>query len=132
MGRDEMKKIFAVVLLASLLTGCASSAGNENLHKETQASIKSKIKEGVTTKAEVKGILGSPDNVSFTDKKNEIWKYEYVEATVAGESYIPFYGLFHNGMKGTQKDLAVIFNGDVVEKYTMSESPLETKTGWAD
>ncbi|MHA7846523.1 hypothetical protein [Serratia sp. D1N4] len=127
-----MKKIFAAVLLASLLTGCVSSAGNENLHKETQTSIKSKIKEGVTTKTEIKGMLGTPDNVSFTDSKNEIWIYEYVEATVTGESYIPFYGLFHNGMKGTQKDLTITFNGDVVEKYTIVESPLETKTGWAD
>lgn len=127
-----MKKIFAVVLPVLLLAGCASSSGNENLHKETQTSIKSKIKEGVTTKAQIKGMFGSSDNVSFTENRNEIWKYEYVEATVTGESYIPFYGLFHNGMKGTQKDLTIVFNGDVVEKYSISESPIETKTGWAD
>lgn len=126
-----MKKIVAVAMVAFLLAGCASS-GNKKLQKETEVSMQSKIKEGVTTKAQLKTMLGSPDNVSFTDGGKEIWKYVHAKVKVSGKSFIPFYGLFHNGTNGTKKELTILFSGDVVEKYTMSESAIETKSGWAD
>lgn len=114
-----------------MLAGCASS-GNKKLQKETEVSMQSKIKEGVTTKAQLKTMLGSPDSVSFTDGGKEIWKYVHAKVKVSGKTFIPFYGLFHNGTNGTKKELTILFNGDVVEKYTMSESAIETKSGWAD
>lgn len=126
-----MKKIAAAAMVAFLLAGCASS-GNKQLQKETEVSMQSKIKEGVTTKSQLKTLLGSPDGVSFTDGGKEIWKYVHAKVKVSGKSFIPFYGLFHNGTSGTKKELTVLFNGDVVEKYSMSESALETKSGWAD
>ncbi|OAH25394.1 hypothetical protein [Serratia marcescens] len=126
-----MKKIVAAAMVAFLLAGCASS-GNKQLQKETEVSMQSKIKEGVTTKSQLKTLLGSPDSVSFTDGGKEIWKYVHAKVKVSGKSFIPFYGLFHNGTNGTKKELTVLFNGDVVEKYSMSESAVETKSGWAD
>lgn len=126
-----MKKITVAVMVAFLLAGCASS-GNKHLQKETEVSMQSKIKEGVTTKAQLKTMLGSPDSVSFTDGGKEIWKYVHAKVKVSGKTFIPFYGLFHNGTHGTKKELTILFNGDVVEKYTMSESAIETKSGWAD
>lgn len=126
-----MKKIAVAALVAFLLAGCASS-GNKKLQKETEVSMQSKIKEGVTTKAQLKTMLGSPDSVSFTDGGKEIWKYVHAKVKVSGKTFIPFYGLFHNGTNGTKKELTILFNGDVVEKYTMSESAIETKSGWAD
>ncbi|CAI1257726.1 Uncharacterised protein [Serratia liquefaciens] len=126
-----MKKIAVAALVAFLLAGCASS-GNKQLQKETEVSMQSKIKEGVTTKAQLKTMLGSPDSVSFTDGGKEIWKYVHAKVKVSGKTFIPFYGLFHNGTNGTKKELTILFNGDVVEKYTMSESAIETKSGWAD
>ncbi|MBH3232268.1 hypothetical protein I5R56_07150 [Serratia marcescens] len=126
-----MKKIAAAAMVAFLLAGCASS-GNKQLQKETEVSMQSKIKEGVTTKSQLKTLLGSPDSVSFTDGGKEIWKYVHAKVKVSGKSFIPFYGLFHNGTNGTKKELTVLFNGDVVEKYSMSESAVETKSGWAD
>ena len=62
----------------------------------------------------------------------EIWKYSFAKVKVDGKSFIPFYGLFHNGTNGTNKELTMLFKGDTVEKYTMSESAISTKTGWAD
>ncbi|HBL7239214.1 TPA: hypothetical protein LS257_001836 [Serratia liquefaciens] len=126
-----MKKMVAAAMVAFLLAGCASS-GNKKLQQETEVSMQGKIKEGVTTKAQLKTMLGSPDNVSFTDSGKEIWKYVHAKVKVSGKSFIPFYGLFHNGTNGTKKELTILFNGDVVEKYTMSESAIETKSGWAD
>lgn len=126
-----MKKIVAAAMVAFLLAGCASS-GNKKLQKETEVSMQSKIKEGVTTKAQLKTMLGSPDSVSFTDGGKEIWKYVHAKVKVSGKTFIPFYGLFHNGTNGTKKELTILFSGDVVERYTMSESVIETKSGWAD
>lgn len=126
-----MKKIFAAAFVALLLTGCASS-GNKQLQNETETSVQSKIKEGVTTKAQIKTMLGSPDSVSFTDGGKEIWKYVHAKVKINGTTFIPFYGLFHNGTNGTKKELTLLFSGDVVEKYTMSESAIDTKSGWAD
>lgn len=118
-------------MVALLLVGCASS-GNKRLQKETETSMQSKIKEGSTTKMQVKTMLGSPENVSFTDGGKEIWKYAFAKVKVDGKTFIPFYGLFHNGTSGTKKELTILFNDDTVEKYTMSESAINTKSGWAD
>ena len=126
-----MKKILIASAIAIALAGCASS-GNPQLSKETETSVKSKLQEGKTTKAQVKATFGSPDTVSFTDGGNEIWKYAFARMTVNGTTFIPFYGLFHNGMSGTKKELTILFKEDVVEKYTMAESPISTKSGWAD
>lgn len=118
-------------MMATLLAGCASS-GNSKLKNETEVSMQSKIKEGDTTKGQVKEMLGSPDNVSFTDGGKEIWKYSFAKVKVDGKSFIPFYGLFHNGTNGTKKELTLLFKNDTVEKYTMAESAISTRTGWAD
>ena len=126
-----MKKIFAAGLVAFLLAGCATS-GNTLLQNETETSVQNKIKDGVTTKAQIKGMFGSPDTVSFTDGGKEIWKYSFAKVKVSGKSFIPFYGLFHNGTTGTKKELTILFDGDKVQEYTMSESAFDTKSGWAD
>lgn len=126
-----MKKIAMIALGAALLAGCASS-GNQQLKNETETSVQTKIQEGKTTKSDVKSFFGSPDAVSYTDGGNEIWKYSFAKVKVNGTSFIPFYGLFHNGTNGTKKELTVLFKDDKVQKYTMAESAITTKTGWAD
>lgn len=126
-----MKKIALAVALAVTLTGCASS-GNQKLKSETETSVQSKIQEGKTTKAEVKTLFGSPDAVSYTDGGNEIWKYSFAKVKVNGTSFIPFYGLFHNGTNGTKKELTILFKDNTVQKFTMAESAINTKSGWAD
>lgn len=126
-----MKKIALAVIIASTLVGCASS-GNQQLKNETETSVQTKIQEGKTTKAEVKSYFGSPDAVSYTDGGNEIWKYAFANVKVNGTTFIPFYGLFHNGTNGTKKELTILFKDDKVQKYTMSESAINTKSGWAD
>lgn len=126
-----MKKMALAVALAVTLTGCASS-GNQKLKSETETSVQSKIHEGKTTKVEVKTLFGSPDAVSYTDGGNEIWKYSFAKVKVNGTSFIPFYGLFHNGTNGTKKELTILFKDNTVQKYTMAELAINTKSGWAD
>lgn len=126
-----MKKAMIAAAIAVSLAGCASS-GNQQLKNETETSVQTKIQEGKTTKSEVKSYFGSPDAVSYTDGGNEIWKYAFAKVKVNGTTFIPFYGLFHNGTNGTKKELTILFKDDTVQKYTMAESEINTKSGWAD
>ncbi|HGL6397187.1 hypothetical protein OGY62_10915 [Citrobacter sp. CK198] len=126
-----MKKAMIAAAIAVVLAGCASS-GNQQLKNETETSVQTKIQEGKTTKSEVKSYFGSPDAVSYTDGGNEIWKYAFAKVKVNGTTFIPFYGLFHNGTNGTKKELTILFKDDTVQKYTMAESEINTKSGWAD
>ncbi|MGT5931069.1 hypothetical protein ACRW57_21645 [Escherichia coli] len=126
-----MRKILIAAMMASVLAGCASS-GNQQLKNETEISVQSKLQEGKTTKNEVKSYFGSPDAVSYTDSGNEIWKYAFAKVKVNSTTFIPFYGLFHNGTNGTKKELTILFNDDTIKKYTMSETQINSKSGWAD
>lgn len=126
-----MKKIFVASVIAFSvlsLSGCANS-GNQSLKKETEASVKSKITEGVSKKSDIKAMFGSSAETTFTDGGKEIWKYVFADVSADAVSYIPVVNWFGSSASGTKKELVVMFNGDVVEKYSMSESDHATKTG---
>lgn len=126
-----MKKIIiASVMALSVLSlaGCANS-GNQSLKKETEQSVKTKITEGKSTKSEVKSVFGSPAETTFTDGGKEIWKYVFADVSADAVSYIPIVNLFGSSASGTKKELVVMFNGEIVERYSMSESDHSTKTG---
>ncbi|WP_272693972.1 hypothetical protein [Providencia sp. PROV036] len=126
-----MKKIIiASVMALSVLSlaGCANS-GNQSLKKETEQSVKAKITEGKSTKSEVKSVFGSPAETTFTDGGKEIWKYVFADVSADAVSYIPIVNLFGSSASGTKKELVVMFNGEIVERYSMSESDHSTKTG---
>lgn len=125
-----MKKIIIMAVVAITLASCASS-GNKALKKETEVSVQSKLKEGITTKSQVKSYFGSPDNVNFTDAGNEVWRYSFARAKVSGKAFIPFYGIFNNTVTGTKKELVILFNGDKISKYSMSESAINNRSGLA-
>jgi hypothetical protein len=126
-----MKKISYVASLFfafSLLAGCASS-GNQALKQESETSVQTKIKEGETTKAAIKAMFGSPAKTSFTDGGKEIWTYELSDVQGDAVNYIPIVNLFGSSYSGTKKELVVMFDGDKVSKYSMSESDVQTKSG---
>lgn len=127
-----MKRIFTVlsVSLVFLVAGCASS-GNQILKNETEESVNSKIIANKTTKNEVKAIFGSPDETSFTDGGKEIWKYFLVNASADAISYVPIVNLFASSTSGTKKELVILFNNNLVERFTMSESDHSVKYGLA-
>ncbi len=110
------------------LAGCANS-GNQSLKKETEQSVKAKITEGKSTKSDVKSVFGSPAETTFTDGGKEIWKYVFADVSADAVSYIPIVNLFGSSASGTKKELVVMFNGEIVERYSMSESDHSTKTG---
>lgn len=123
-----MKKLLMVMMVGVALAGCASS-GNQSLKKESEASVKSKIVEGVTTKSDIKKTFGSASKTSFTDGGKEIWTYELADVSLDAVSYIPVVNWFGSSASGTKKELVIMFDGDKVQRYSMSESPVSTKTG---
>jgi outer membrane protein assembly factor BamE (lipoprotein component of BamABCDE complex) len=118
-----------VCVTALVVAGCASK-GNESLRKETEISIGSKLTEGKTTKAEVRKILGSPLKTSFTDGGLEISTYEFDNVTSDAINYIPVLNWLGSSASGTRKELVILFDrANVVQRFSMSESNIKTKTG---
>ena len=121
--------ISALLFMILLVTGCAS-IGNESLRKESESSVPQKIFEGKTSKDEIRSMFGSPISTSFTDSGLEIWKYELSKMSADAVSYIPVVNLFGTSSSGTKKELTILFDEKgIVKRYSMSESPIQVKTG---
>lgn len=119
----------AICVAALTLSGCASK-GNESLRQETELSIGTKLTEGKTTKTEVRKILGSPLKTSFTDGGLEISTYEFDNVTSDAINYIPVLNWLGSSASGTKKELVILFDrANVVQRFSMSESNVKTKTG---
>lgn len=126
-----MKNAVPVVLCALALgiAGCAS-AGNQVLAKEDATTVSRSIVDGRTTKTEIQTTYGDPNDTSFTDGGNEIWKYTYAYATPTAASFVPVIGIFAGGVDVDKKTLVILFdNAGVVTKHTMSSSHEQTKRG---
>lgn len=115
--------------LALVLAGCAGM-GNERLRAENEATVASKLTEGKSTKDDVRSLFGSPNKTSFTDSGLEIWNYEFSKVSADAVSYIPIVNWFGSSASGTKKELVVLFDEqNLVQRYSMSESDVSTKTG---
>ena len=126
----EVMKNFVVIFAAlCVLTACASS-GNRVLKTETEQSLTEKVENGVTTKAQVRELFGSPFRTTFTDGGLEIWTYQFDDVSSDAVNFVPIVNLFTQSYSGTRKELVVLFDeNDVVKKYSMSESEVKTKGG---
>lgn len=123
-----MKKLAMVAVFVGLLTGCATS-GNDSLRNHDERTVSSYITEGETTKAEVMEVFGSPFDTSFTDGGKEIWEYAFSDISADAVAYIPVVNWFGTSASGTQKKLTIMFDDDVVQRYSMTESDVRTGTG---
>ncbi len=77
-------------------------------------------------------MFGSSDLVNFTDGGKEVWKYNFTKVKVSEKSFILLCSLFHNGASGAKKELTILFDGEMAQKYTMFESAIDSKSGWTD
>ena len=118
--------LFATILL---VLGCAST-GNETLKTESEISVSSKISIGETTAAEIKSMFGSPYESSYTDGGLQIWKFRLDDMTADAVNFVPILNLLGSSMSGTRKELVILFDDDdVVKRFNMSESDVQTKSG---
>jgi len=113
--------VIAVVLLTG--AGCASTTVGTKM----SANQVDQIKKGVSTRAEVESILGSPVHTSIIGDGRRIMTYSYFEqsASPKGTTFIPWAGPFLGGARGErqQQTLQVILNKDsIVEDLEFSDA----------
>ena len=126
-----MKKILILVTSLLIVSGCATTSGNENVNAKFNF-IKSEIKEGSTTKNQVRQSLGNPSSTSLTENGFEIWKYNYARAVPQADAYIPFARFVSSTVTVSSKEVTILFDkNDVVSKITSSEKVEDVKRGLA-
>jgi outer membrane protein assembly factor BamE (lipoprotein component of BamABCDE complex) len=81
---------FALLLAASLLTGCAASG----VQVSPEAAMQ--FKEGSTTEAQIVAKLGSPNGTTFNSGNKTIY-YSGTQAQVNAATFIPIVGMFAGG-----------------------------------
>jgi len=124
MMKMNTKTLVAVGLVASmgLLAGCMSF-GNSRLAKETPAKLKKELVKGKTTEAQVRKLLGDPQNTSFRGNGDAIWTYQFVKEKADAEDFIPFWGSVHQSGSHNMKSLTLLFTQKgVLKNYTFSNS----------
>lgn len=114
-------KVAEALLIFIVLSGCASTSGNQSINNETQQSIASKIFKGRTTEAEVLSLYGEPTGKNFVDSNKERWLYSLVKSKMTAATYIPIIGLFSNGTEMKAKSLSILFENGKVAKWSLSE-----------
>ncbi|WP_337029424.1 hypothetical protein [Pantoea agglomerans] len=126
-----MRTKFAGSLLTIIvLSGCASTAGNQSIKNETQQSIASKIIKGRTTKQDISREFGDPTRKTTVDTNQDMWFYSIMNSNMSAMSYIPIVGIFSNGTDMKSKALTITFQGDKVANWTFSESNDTVHTGF--
>ncbi len=74
---------FVLAILLIILLGCASPRPGPKLTRETSYGKKlppelvAKVKEGTSTREEVRSLFGQPNTVSLTGDGKEMWMYTY-------------------------------------------------------
>ena len=113
----------AIAILPFVGPGCASVG-----QKVDQTAV-DRIQKGVSTKADVRRLIGDPNKVSKDSSGVETWKYEYAHAQVKGATFIPIVGMFAGGTRTQTQDTEVKFKDGVVSEYTTSYGGTEVTEG---
>ena len=96
--------VLSAIAFSLIVAGCASSG------REINTTNASKIQKGVSTKADVKRLVGEPQQISNDSDGNQTWSYTYTRATAKGTSFIPIAGAFMGGVNTQNQSLIVKFN----------------------
>ncbi len=95
----------------ALLSGCVS-AGNQAILNQSNVA---QIKEGVSTKADVKAAVGEPMNITPIPG-GEVWQYSGGKLSMSPLAFIPVVGLVAlasgNGVNRQNNDLWVLFDNE--------------------
>lgn len=125
-------KYFSILFAFLTLVACANK-GNESMKGMTEDKVQANIVVGRTTKAQIQGMFGSPFKTFNPINGGLIWQYQYDDTTAFTPetvgSVIFTLGLAGTKSEGTRNELVILFDeNDVVRKFTMSNSDIETGT----
>jgi outer membrane protein assembly factor BamE (lipoprotein component of BamABCDE complex) len=78
MMKSRLKIVFLIasLMLSGLEVGCAVQQGNTRIADEDNTSLSTKLKPGVTTEDDVRGLFGDPSNTVLRDSGETEWDYE--------------------------------------------------------
>ncbi|HMO04381.1 MAG TPA: hypothetical protein PKC67_12915 [Kiritimatiellia bacterium] len=111
-----------LMLCAVFMTGCAipsaSKFGNDFDHTKQEAIVK-----GKTTKQELIGLLGQPQDKTLDSGAKEKWIYVYAESNVRVNPW-------NNAATGDvrTKKLEVMFDDEVVANFVYSDSTVPAES----
>ena len=124
--------VVLLLIIASLVAGCASTSSGIKIDQNKV----SQIRKGVTTKAQVEALLGSPTMVSMMGGGRRMMLYNYTEfsARPTAASFIPgFGGLIGGSSERRTQTLQIMINkSGVVEDYEFSDNKQATEGGLAN
>jgi outer membrane protein assembly factor BamE (lipoprotein component of BamABCDE complex) len=121
-----MKRKIVILGLAMLMIGCVTTG-----RKIDQVAADS-IKTGVTTRADVGRILGSPEMVTKKSNGDVVYIYTYARVTPKASTFIPYVGMFMGGANVQSQTTNVTFGPDgVVKDCSTSQGATESGYGLA-
>jgi hypothetical protein len=124
--------MFRILLLITALfvTACADST-NKKFKKADDQQISTMIIEGKTTKEEVRRMFDNPNDIDFDKNGREKWTYTYSEASKNPLNFVPVVSIL-NGQEGTTRKMVIVFDNNVVLRYTISTDDEKIKKGVLD
>ena len=118
----------SLLIVAALVIAACSSSTNKNFKENNDQQISSMIVEGSTTKQEIKTMFGEPTDIDFDKGGREKWTYSYSEASKNPINFIPVVSVL-NGQDGKTRKMVIVFDGDAVLRYAISENNEKIKKG---
>ena len=115
-----------------MLGGCATTItnGNHRVAHLTRASVQKDLVKGVTTKAQVESLYGSPVTTEFTSNGDLEWIYNGAKDKPDAKEFIPFVGAWLGHDHITTKTLAILFTKhNVVKNYSFTAGKSTIKNG---
>ncbi|HHL2708542.1 TPA: hypothetical protein ACQ39K_000016 [Yersinia enterocolitica] len=129
-----MNKIIIALLSITIfiISGC-STTGNQNLKKENQSSLQTKLVKNKTTKSEVVREFGSPTSVTSKNDGGDIYLYEMNNGKINPLTYVPVVGFFAGDTTTESRTLSISFNkNDTVSTWSFSSEDRKSENGIAN
>lgn len=121
-----MRKNLIAGLIVLLFVSCGSYKYGANVEPVQKSNltfgvVKSKIKKGETTQAEILKIFGSPNLVTKNKSNKEIWSYNKMSVQKKGGRTDYFFGQKASASSSSQSfDLIITFDSnDIVKEYSV-------------
>lgn len=108
-------RIFYTVTIALTVTFAAACSRQEGSIKILEPQITGQLLSGSSSKADVRQLLGEPEEILFPSDKNEVWIYATTKTDVSPLVLIPFLPLLKGVSVQKESSLTIEFgqNGKV-------------------
>jgi hypothetical protein len=124
-------KFFSTLCLAIAAASLCSCAtyGNKTLDDPKKYL---NIREGKSTKQEVYGVFGQPQDVDYSeDRARSMWTYFKVETSPNGWSYVPYIGILAGGTNEEITKVFFFFDPDQRLIRMQTDKKSDSENSWA-